>query len=310
MLASSDNPLEHVLDHPWTVGGKPLPWMSDQIAMMLLVAAFLAIGLPLLARRRRQTVPSGPGYYLVELLVSFVRDHMAPETIKSHPAFYVPYFATLLCFLVGCNLAGLLPLGSISAAVGMHQTPLGGTPTGSIYVCAAMSLLTLAVIVLASYWKCVQEIWRGANGHPHLPKSGANLLLGLCNVLRRRRWPLPVAVVGGVLLWLNNFVPSVPGLTGLVMWPILLALEMIGTVSKCVALCIRLFANMTAGHLLLAVVIGLAAAGRGWGILAGLPSGLGAVALMVLEVLVAVIQAYLFTFLSALFVGLAVNPQH
>jgi F-type H+-transporting ATPase subunit a len=78
-----------------------------------------------------------------------------------------------------------------------------------------------------------------------------------------------------------------------------------------VALCIRLFANMTAGHLVLFVILGMAAGGRGWGLLyVSIPGGLGAMAMLVLELLVAVIQAYVFTFLSAIFIGMAVNPQH
>ena len=44
--------------------------------------------------------------------------------------------------------------------------------------------------------------------------------------------------------------------------------------------------------------------------LVGVPSGLGLLAVMVLELLVAVIQAYIFTFLTALFIGLATSPQH
>ena len=73
----------------------------------------------------------------------------------------------------------------------------------------------------------------------------------------------PVAIAGGVLVWLNSFAPAVPGFTGLLLWPFLFVMELFSTLSRCVALCIRLFANMTAGHLVLAVILGMAAEGRG-----------------------------------------------
>ena len=86
---------------------------------------------------------------------------------------------------------------------------------------------------------------------------------------------------------------------------------MIGYVAKCFALCVRLVANMNGGHILLAVLLLLAESARGWWIpVVGVPIGAGLLALDVLELLVAVLQAYIFTFLSALFVGLACGTGH
>jgi F-type H+-transporting ATPase subunit a len=95
------------------------------------------------------------------------------------------------------------------------------------------------------------------------------------------------------------------------MWPILLVIEMVGHVTKCFALCVRLLANMNSGHILLAVLLLFAEGARGWNILiVALPTGLGLIAMMFLELLVAVIQAFIFTFLTGLFISLAVSPQH
>ena len=84
--------------------------------------------------------------------------------------------------------------------------------------------------------------------------------------------------------------------------------EFLGTLVKPFSLAVRLCANMTAGHILLGVVIGFvamatAAMGAAGGFMVGIVSVLGAVCLMCLELFVACLQAYLFTFLTTLFIG-------
>jgi F-type H+-transporting ATPase subunit a len=106
--------------------------------------------------------------------------------------------------------------------------------------------------------------------------------------------------IGG---FFKAFIPSgVP-------WPVLVLLvpiEMVGMVIKCVALTIRLFANMMAGHIVLFSLIGLTVT---LGI-AGSPGLLMAVALYFLKMLVCLLQAYIFTLLSALFIGQMYHPDH
>ncbi len=91
-------------------------------------------------------------------------------------------------------------------------------------------------------------------------------------------------------------------------------LEVIGLLAKSFALAIRLFANMLAGHILLAVLLsfifmaGAASAVMGFAI--ALPVVLGSVAIMCLELFVAFLQAFIFTFLTAVFIGMAVNIHH
>ncbi|MHC5010235.1 MAG: F0F1 ATP synthase subunit A [Planctomycetota bacterium] len=113
----------------------------------------------------------------------------------------------------------------------------------------------------------------------------------------------------GFTHYCKNFVPSVP-------WPLLILfipLEILGAFVKPFALAMRLFANMLAGHIVLAVILGFAATGLhmgggGYGIT--LVSVVGGVALSLLEVFVAFLQAYIFTFLTTLFIGMAVHPEH
>jgi F-type H+-transporting ATPase subunit a len=95
--------------------------------------------------------------------------------------------------------------------------------------------------------------------------------------------------------------------------PLMIPLEILGALVKPFALAIRLFANMIAGHVVIAVLLGFAAFGIAMGgayIGITAVSVLGAVFIGLLEVLVAFIQAYIFTFLTTLFVGMAVQSDH
>jgi F-type H+-transporting ATPase subunit a len=94
-------------------------------------------------------------------------------------------------------------------------------------------------------------------------------------------------------------------------WPIMLIIipiELMGLITKAFALCIRLFANMTAGHILLLSLTGLIIVFKtAWVALGFLPMTLF---IYLIEILVAFLQAYIFTLLSALFVGMAIHQDH
>ncbi len=107
--------------------------------------------------------------------------------------------------------------------------------------------------------------------------------------------------------WMHIFNP--PGIPWFVK-PIMIPIEIMGLFIKPFALAIRLFANMLAGHLVILNLIGLIFAirvlfgdGAGWGI--SVPSVGLTLFISLLELLVAFIQAYVFTILSALFIGMA-----
>ena len=125
-------------------------------------------------------------------------------------------------------------------------------------------------------------------------------------------WVLGIAHQGFVT-FLRNMVP--PG-TPWWMWPLMFVLELMGPLIKCFVLCVRLFANMIAGHLIISNVLALGAVGPGgmmpWAI-AGIMLALGiplVLGISILEVLVALIQAYVFTLLAVVFIGAAVHPEH
>ena len=112
-------------------------------------------------------------------------------------------------------------------------------------------------------------------------------------------------VHNGPIHYLANVVPKgVP----LFVLPIIGLIEFMGLFTKAVALCIRLFANMTAGHILILSLTGLIIVFKtAWVAIGFVPMTLF---IYLIEVLVAFLQAYIFTLLSALFVGMAIHQEH
>ncbi|MBN2475770.1 MAG: F0F1 ATP synthase subunit A [Pirellulales bacterium] len=106
---------------------------------------------------------------------------------------------------------------------------------------------------------------------------------------------------------------ELPLVMAILIKPMVLLIEVFGLAIKHFVLSVRLLANMFAGHLVLAVILGFiaATAERHVAVWTGvmLSSVFGAIALSLLELFVAFLQAYIFAFLSALFIGMAVH-QH
>jgi F-type H+-transporting ATPase subunit a len=115
--------------------------------------------------------------------------------------------------------------------------------------------------------------------------------------------------------WGGYWLHLVPGGVPLWLWPLVWAIEIIGLFTKPFALMVRLFANMTAGHAIVAVLIGFM-----WGVASYGSAAIGGAAtaasfgfmlfMYLFETLIALIQAYIFTVLTAIFVSLAVAEEH
>ena len=151
--------------------------------------------------------------------------------------------------------------------------PWGGSPTAALGCTAALALMTFVTVIGTGIRQHgVIGFWTGLVPHMDIPKVVAVFLI-----------------------------------------PLLFVLEVIGLLIKHFVLSIRLLANMFAGHLVLAVVMGFIALAAEHGMLAWssvtFATVFGALALNLLELLVAFLQAYIFTFLSALFIGMAIH-QH
>jgi F-type H+-transporting ATPase subunit a len=148
--------------------------------------------------------------------------------------------------------------------------PWMGSPTGSLAVTGAMALITFTVVMGSAFAK-----------------------LGAWGTVK-------------------SFVPhmDVPFALKIFLIPLVFVIEVMGMFIKHGVLAIRLLANMMAGHVVLAVIIAFIGAATGAIWYAVAPASLvGATALSLLELFVAFLQAYIFTFLTALFIGMAVHPH-
>lgn len=140
---------------------------------------------------------------------------------------------------------------------------------------------------------------------PFFP-GGANLTGNISVTLILAVFTLLLTVFSGNKnYWGHIFAtPGVP----MALLPIMIPIELVGILTKPFALMIRLFANMTAGHIIVLALISIIFINQSaaWGFL----SAPMALFISVLELLVAFLQAYLFTMLSALFIGAAVEEAH
>ena len=112
--------------------------------------------------------------------------------------------------------------------------------------------------------------------------------------------------------WKHIFMPPAP----VWLWPILIPIELIGVISKPFALMIRLFANISAGHIIVLSLTclifvfgkaGMSLSGSAIGSAIAIPFVLF---ISIIEILVAFLQAFIFTMLTAVFLGLALEEHH
>ncbi len=275
--AHSENPLEHIVQHPLierpanlgplTPDGK-ITLFSDQIAMLVLAGVLLMALVPAMVRRRRGRngveglVASGPANML-EAVCEYLRKEVAAPVLHEHTDRFIKYIWSVFFFVLTVNILGLIPIPAVSGLFDIH---LGGTATGNIWVTGTLAIITMFMMVI--------------NG---LRIGGKSYIAHFC--------PGP--------LWLA---------------PLLVPVEIIGLIAKVFALAVRLFANMIAGHILLAVLLSfIMAAGAvstGLGLGVGLLVVSGSVAINLLELFVAFLQAFIFTFLTTLFIGMSVVFHH
>jgi F-type H+-transporting ATPase subunit a len=254
--------------------------------MLWLVAAVIFIGVTAIVRayvRRSRLVPTGPAG-LLEVAVDFIREGVArPNLGEKWTDVWTPYLLTLFLFILGANVIGLIPIFDVLGLVNHYA--LGGdehsfvsrlvhggaTATGNFNVTAGLAVITFFSIIIA-----------GTRKHGFI-KHWANLVPhGL---------PAPLYIL-------------------------LIPLEFIGMLVRPFALTMRLAANMTGGHIaILAIMSFVFIFAQSLGAAAATGIGLGfsvpvSVAMLGLELIVVLVQAYVFTLLSAVFIGMAIHVHH
>ena len=329
--------LEHVLPHFFgrEEGQPPAPWAFSNHVLMLIIAAVLVflvftyVGI----QARRSPVPHG-FCNLFESILSFLRTELIRPALHQNADRFTPFIWTVFFFILFNNLLGLIPvndfitfircLGKTRAQIAhIHPTEIWGTATANFSVTGGLAIMAFFAIHVSGI---VQQIrikmnpaldphhHHTAEESHHAPGDHGDHLEHHDHALPRPQ-PLPVACVtgGGSYIW--NFAPHPevgwkPADLGLFF--ALLFLEMAGALVKPFSLCVRLFANMVAGHLVLGALVSIipfAAAAYLWGPI-GVIVVLGCTALSLLELFVAFLQAYVFSFLTTLFIASAVAPEH
>lgn len=279
---------EHPLIHLPKVLGIDLS-VTKHVLMLWLVATTVFIVITWLVRRYvRQTpdrlVPTG-AMTALEATVEFVRDSIVlPNVGRKWVRTWTPLVLTFFVFILGANIIGLIPifdvLGLIDHSI-LHLSEEsflarvihgGTTATGNYNVTAALASITFVVVIIA-----------GTRAH------------------------------GFVRHWKNLAPGGLP-------WPIyimLIPIEIMGMFVRPFALTMRLAANMTGGHIALLSILsfvfiftemfGKAVAGIGVGIVLSVPLAVG---ISALEIIVVLVQAYVFTLLTAVFIGMAIHAHH
>jgi len=264
------DPLSHVRPHALAHSGF---WaaVNNHMFMLVLAAVLLLIILPLVARKKA-LVPSGFRNCL-EAVLQYIREEVARPALGEQTDKFIPFLWTMFLLILTANLLGMIPFTDLGQlALQDPHLHIGGTATGNIGITAGLAICAF----LLFHFSGVVQLGFG--------RYAKHLLLGHGPI-----WLAPL------------FVP----------------IEIMGALVKPFALAIRLFANMTGGHVVLAVLLGFAVTGVKMGIAGSygmfgvtLVSVLGAVAINLLELFVAFLQAYIFTFLTALFLGAAIYPEH
>ena len=268
-----DTILHHVADSN-TVTLYNIP-ISKHV-VMLLISAFVTALMGIWATRRYanniNAKPTGLSH-LYEILMDFINKEIVyPNIGQKYAQTWTPVAMTFFTFILTCNLLGLIPFFEFIKIGGGG----GSTPTGNFSVTVAFAIITFFAIIIAGTKK------HGFIGH-----------------------------------W-KNMVPSdVPAPVLIILIPI----EIIGMFVKPFALTMRLGANMTAGHIGMVAIFALPIIlGNGIqdpnnlnysiGFFAGFISVLLNTGIYALEIIVSLVQAYVFTLLSCVFIGMGIHADH
>jgi len=254
----TDNPFLYLFNHvvPHSSGEfLGMTWWNIQWFQLAAVVAVFVAFAPV-----RSAVVNGNGGMVSKVLagwIGWIRDEMVyPNLGEKDGKKLMPLFLSVFFFIMFMNLFGLVPKGA--------------TATASVYVCAALAVITMLLMVVGG-----------------------------------------MLVQGPVKFWVSLIPSGVPG------WllPLIFPLEVIGLFIKPIALTVRLAANMTGGHLVLLSFMGLAfyfgsSYGTGIGLVVT-PVSIGlSMFIMIIEGFVSLLQAYIFTLLSIIFISQCLHPDH
>ena len=277
--------LDHPLIHLPSVLGIDLS-VTKHVFMLWVVAAVVFVGLTWAIRRylrQDRLVPSG-FMNALETVVELIRDSVVQPSIgHKWASTWTPLILTFFVFILCANAIGMVPIFEVMSLADhwvLHSGEEsffngllhgGATATANYNVTAALATVTFGAIIVA-----------GSRAH------------------------------GFIQHWKNLAPPGSPALAVL-----LIPIEILGMLVRPFALTMRLAANMTGGHIAILTILsfvfiftelsGRAFVGIGIGLAFSVPL---AVAISALELIIILVQAYVFTLLSAVFIGMAIHAHH
>jgi F0F1-type ATP synthase membrane subunit a len=345
MLGAEDL-LDHVTPHPLFKVG-PLVVTNHMMMVVLAgVLVFLIFSWVGLASKKTK-VPTG-FHNFFEAMLSFFRTEVFRPALGDNADRFTPFLWTVFFFVLFCNLLGIVPIGEVITLASHGKLEHAwGTATSGLSVTAALAFVAFITVHISGIIQQVRikmdpSLAPHHHGEDHAQPRGHGQMTGSEGIEDERDvvlehrvgdghdhahglhhseayggQPFGVAVFTGIGSYIWNFAPH-PQAGGvfmdLMLFIGLLALEMVGSIVKPFSLCIRLFANMVAGHLVPAALIGLIPFGvaAAWAATGGVGFVViaGCTALGCLDLFVAFLQAYIFTFLVTLYIATAVSPEH
>ena len=221
---------------------------------------------------------------LFEAMCWFIRDEVVRPNLHEKTDKYISYVWTVFFLILFANILGLVPFGYSAQLVSMiWQTKedaqswshLGGTATGNLSLNLVLALCSFIGVIYVG-----------------IKETGVKAFFAHFNPMG---WDGPKAMTFGI---------------GLPMF----GLEWMGLVIKSVVLAMRLFGTTLAGHLVIAAIVQLVSqAGQvshmlGYGV--SVVVVLGCVILTLLELFICMLQAFIFTFLTVLFISATAHDHH
>ena len=263
---AAPDPMSHVLPHHL------YGFFTNHHLMSLVTLAVATLLLVVVSKRIAVDPSKGTEGYVtkgrvaqaIETICVFLRDEMTKPLLGKLTDKYIFYIWSIFWFILIGNLLGMIP---ISAALGLINPAwghVGGTMTGNIAFTGGLAVLSF----IAMHGIALKE-------------NGFHYIKHCFPVPMKPAWLIPLLLIVNILV----------GFLELILGPLI----------KAFALAIRLFANMVAGHLVLGSLIILAISAPAFGKGAGV---VGAAVFSFLELFVSFLQAYVFTFLTVIFISL------
>lgn len=283
LTLAADSPADHVYNHKFLTNEEGFwLWSGNQGNLVLSAVILIVVGMWVAGKI--STGPTSEGTdrfitknrfaHMIEVICSYLREEVVRPMLHDRTDKLMPFLWTIFFFILVNNLLGLVPILDIVHLLSPDLKAKHATPIGGT---ATQNIWVTGVLAIVA-----ALLFNGA----------AIKRLG----------------VGGYFAHMTAGAPIYAA-------PIIFVLELASQiVIKPFALALRLFANMTAGHILLATLFSFVGAVVGKGFLIQGPvtliSGVGAIGIMFLELFVAFMQAFVFMFLTTVFISLMDHHDH